>query len=50
MMGQEKRQIGIYRTHPPTALRLGKVKMQVKDLKPAKMQKVRDQRFKEQKI
>jgi predicted Zn-dependent protease len=50
MVAQEKRGVGIYRTHPPTALRLTKVNMQVKDLKPEKMQKVRDQRFKEQKI
>jgi predicted Zn-dependent protease len=41
---------GIYHTHPPTALRLAKVKMLVKDLKPDKKQKIRDQRFKEQKI
>jgi predicted Zn-dependent protease len=44
----EKR--GIYRTHPPTALRLNKVKMQIKDLQADKIQKVRDQRFKELKI
>lgn len=50
MQAQEKRQVGIYRTHPPTALRLRRVKMQIMDLKPGKMQKVRDQRFKEQKI
>ncbi len=50
MVAQEKRGRGIYRTHPPTALRLAKVKMQVKDLQPDKMQKMRDQRFKEQKI
>lgn len=50
MVAQEKRGIGIYRTHPPTALRLSKVKMQVKDLKPGEMQKVREQRFKEQRI
>lgn len=50
MLAQEKRQAGIYRTHPPTALRLSKVKMQVKDLQPEKIQKVRGQRFKEQKI
>jgi predicted Zn-dependent protease len=50
MVAQEKRQVGIYRTHPPTALRLAKVKMQVKDLKPDKKQTMRDQRFKEQKI
>jgi predicted Zn-dependent protease len=50
MLAQEKRQVGIYRTHPPTAMRLSKVKMQVKDLKPDKIQKVRDQRFKAQKI
>ena len=51
MVSQEKReQRGIYRTHPPTALRLAKVKMQIKDLQPDKMEKVRDQRFKEQKI
>lgn len=50
MVAQEKRGVGIYRTHPPTALRLTKVNMQVKDLKPEKIQKVRDQRFKEQKI
>ena len=50
MMGQTNQQVGIYRTHPPTALRLAKVKAQVKDLKPEKMQKVREVRFKEQKI
>ena len=50
MVAQEKREVGIYRTHPPTALRLAKVKMQVKDLQPDQMQKVRDQRFKERKI
>jgi predicted Zn-dependent protease len=50
MLAQEKRQVGIYRTHPPTALRLTKVNMQVKDLKTEKIPKVRDQRFKEQKI
>jgi predicted Zn-dependent protease len=51
MVSQEKKgQRGIYRTHPPTALRLAKVKMQIKDLPPDKMQKVRNQRFKELKI
>lgn len=50
MAAQEKRERGIYRTHPPTALRLAKVRQQIKDLKPDKMQKVREQRFKEQKI
>jgi beta-barrel assembly-enhancing protease len=51
MVAQEKRgQRGIYRTHPPTALRLAKVKMQIKDLPPDKMEKVRDQRFQELKI
>ncbi|MHB8069446.1 MAG: M48 family metalloprotease [Desulfobaccales bacterium] len=51
MVAQEKTEKrGIYRTHPPTALRLAKVKMQLKDLPPATTQKGRDQRFKEQKI
>ena len=51
MVSQEKKEKrGLYRTHPPTALRLAKVKMQIKELPPDKQQKVRDQRFKEQKI
>jgi predicted Zn-dependent protease len=51
MVAQEKREPrGIYRTHPPTALRLAKVKRQIKDLQPDKMEKMRDQRFKKQKI
>lgn len=51
MVEQEKTEKrGIYRTHPPTALRLAKVKMQIKDLQPEATQKVRDQRFKDQKI
>jgi len=51
MVAQEKiEKRGIYRTHPPTALRLAKVNKQIKELKPEPMQKVRDQRFKEQKI
>ena len=51
MVSQEKQeQRGIYRTHPHTALRLVKVRVQVRDLTPDKMQKVRDRRFKEQKI
>ena len=50
MLAQEKRQVGIYRTHPPTALRLAKVKVQIKDLKPDPKQKMRAQRFQEQKI
>ncbi len=51
MVEQEKTEKrGIYRTHPPTALRLAKVKMQLKGLPPQAPQKVRDQRFKEQKI
>jgi predicted Zn-dependent protease len=51
MVAQEKREPrGIYRTHPPTALRLAKVKRQIKDLQPDKMEQVRDQRFKKQKI
>ncbi|MEW6657470.1 MAG: M48 family metallopeptidase [Thermodesulfobacteriota bacterium] len=51
MAAQEKiERRGIYRTHPPTGLRLNKIKMQIKDLGPNKLQKVRDQRFKELKI
>jgi len=51
MVSQEKQETrGIYRTHPHTALRLAKVRGQVRDLPAAKMQKVRDRRFKEQKI
>lgn len=51
MVEQEKTEKrGIYRTHPPTALRLAKVKQQIKDLQPGATQKVRDQRFKDQKI
>ena len=41
---------GIYRTHPPTALRLAKIKRQVENLKPGKMGKKRERRFKDQKI
>jgi predicted Zn-dependent protease len=50
MVAQEKRGVGIYRTHPPTALRLARVNAQVKDLKPEKAPEAREQRFKEQKI
>lgn len=50
MLAQGKRQMGIYRTHPPAALRLRRVQAQLKDLTPDKTQKVRDKRFKEQKI
>lgn len=50
MVSQEKReQRGIYRTHPRTALRLFKVKFLVRNLQADKNQRVRDQRFKEQK-
>jgi predicted Zn-dependent protease len=50
MLAQEKREVGIYRTHPPTALRLRRVWIQIKGLKPDKMEKVRDRRFKDQHI
>lgn len=50
MVAQEKRGLGIYRTHPPTALRLARVNAQVKDLKIEKVPEARTQRFKEQKI
>jgi predicted Zn-dependent protease len=50
MLTQEKRGVGIYRTHPPTALRLARVNAQVKDLKSEKVPEAREQRFKEQKI
>jgi predicted Zn-dependent protease len=51
MMDQKQRdQRGIYRTHPPTALRMAKVKVLLKDLPPDPRQKLRDRRFKEQKI
>lgn len=50
MLTLQKRQAGMHRTHPPTALRLRKLEMQVKDLKPDKQQKVRDRRFKEQNL
>jgi len=50
MVAQEKRGVGIYRTHPPTALRLARVNAQVKDLKPEKIPEARERRFKEQKI
>ncbi|MDD2901477.1 MAG: M48 family metallopeptidase [Syntrophales bacterium] len=50
MLALQKRQAGLHHTHPPTALRLRKLEMQVQDQKPDKQQKVREQRFKEQKI
>ena len=50
MLAFQKRQPRLHRTHPPAALRLRRLKMQVNNLKPEKLQKVRDQRFKEQKF
>ncbi len=50
MLAQENRGVGIYRTHPPTALRLARVNAQIKDLKPEKIPEARERRFKEQKI
>ncbi|MFZ5452201.1 MAG: M48 family metalloprotease [Thermodesulfobacteriota bacterium] len=50
MLALQQRQAGLHHTHPPTALRLAKLERQLKDLKPDKKQKVRDKRFKEQKI
>jgi predicted Zn-dependent protease len=41
---------GIFKTHPPTSERLAKVKSQAPGTKPGKMEQVRAQRFKTEKI
>lgn len=47
MMIPEKRERGLFRTHPPTGLRLARVKSQVGDAAPDPKEKMREKRFQE---